>query len=286
MAPVTVRVLTDSAATLPPDLADRLGVVVVPAWLTVGERRVRDGDLGLEEILSLVEAGERITSAGPAPGDFLAAIGRSAGAEGAIVVTVARRLGASTFESARAAAGLAPGPVRVVDSATAAGGQGLIATAAAALAATGAGLDEVETRALEVRRRVRVVAALSRLDYLVKGGHVPSVAAWAGRVVGLRPLVELTDGSVRPLRPALSDEAAVARMREALRSSRPPGGVLHVAVLDALSGERSARLEAEVVAEWRPAEVFSGSFSTVMVVHSGPELLGLGWWWEVDQPAG
>lgn len=286
MAPVTVRVLTDSAATLPPDLADRLGVVVVPAWLTVGERRVRDGDLGLEEILSRVEAGERVTSGGPAPGDFLAAIGRSAGAEGALIVTVARRLGASTFESARAAAGLAPCPVRVVDSATAAGGQGLIASAAAALAATGAGLDVVEARALEVRGRVRVVAALSRLDYLVKGGHVPSVAAWAGRVVGLRPLVELTDGSVRPLRPALSDDAAVARMREALRSSRPPGGTLHVAVLDALSGARAARLEAEVVAEWGPAEVFSGSFSTVMVVHSGPELLGLGWWWEVDQPAG
>lgn len=282
---MTVAVLTDSAATLPPEVVEAHGIRVVPAWLWVGGQPLRDGELSLEEILAMVDAGGTVSTSGPTPGEFLAEIERSAGPDGALVLTVAHRLGASTFESARSAAELAGHPVRVLDTATAAGGQGLIALAAAARAREGANLDDVEARATEVRDRVRVVASLSRLDYLVRGGHVPSVLGWAGRTIGLRPLVELSNGTVRPLRPALSAEAARDRMLEEWRSSRPPAGQLHVAVLHALAGKAADELLAMVRAEADPVEAFIGQFSTVMVIHSGPDLLGLAWWWgPIRQP--
>jgi DegV family protein with EDD domain len=283
---MNVVVLTDSAATLPTEMAQTHGIVVVPSRLSVAGRTLRDGELTLEEILAHVDAGEAVTSSGPTPGDFLDALERSTGQAGALILTVAHRLGASTFESARTAAGLAANPVRVVDSATAAGGQGLIALAAATRARTGATLEEVEARAIEVRDQVRVVASLSRLDYLVKGGHVPSVVGWAGRTIGLRPLIELSEGSVRPLRPALSAEAARDRMLQELWTSQPPAGGLHLAVLHALAGDAASELLAAVRVHVEPVEAFIGTFSTVMVIHSGPDLLGLAWWWENDQVAG
>ena len=36
---------------------------------------------------------------------------------------------------------------------------------------------------------------------------------------------------------------------------------------------------AAVRAEVEPATAFSASFGTVMVVHTGPGLAGLAWWW-------
>ena len=41
---MTVAIVTDSAAALPDDLADRWGIRVVPMWLTVDGRPV-DGNL-------------------------------------------------------------------------------------------------------------------------------------------------------------------------------------------------------------------------------------------------
>jgi hypothetical protein len=36
----------------------------------------------------------------------------------------------------------------------------------------------------------------------------------------------------------------------------------------------------EVTAEVEPATAFTASFGTVMVVHTGPALVGLAWYWE------
>jgi hypothetical protein len=39
-------------------------------------------------------------------------------------------------------------------------------------------------------------------------------------------------------------------------------------------------LLAAIDAEHAPATSLVGSFSTAMIVHAGPGVLGLAWWWE------
>jgi DegV family protein with EDD domain len=196
-----------------------------------------------------------------------------------VILTVARRLSA-VYEAARAAAGPFGARVRVVDTGTAAGAQGLVVRATAGAAATGAPIERVEAVAREVAERVRLVATLDDLDWLARGGHVPDVAAWAGRSLRLRPLIELKAGRVRPLRPARSEGAAVDRMVTACLEVRPPGGRLHAAAMHALAEARAERLLATLRAEIEPATTFVGRFGPVMVAHTGPGLFGLAWWWE------
>ena len=54
----------------------------------------------------------------------------------------------------------------------------------------------------------------------------------------------------------------------------------YVAALHAGAPEPAARLLEQVRAEIDPATAFVGSFSPVMVVHTGPGLVGLAWWWD------
>jgi fatty acid kinase fatty acid binding subunit len=278
---VSVSIVTDSAASLPPELADRHDITVVPLSLTLGGISYHDGDLSLAELLSRLDEG--VTTSAPSPGEVAKAIEERLGDDGVLVLTIAGTM-SGTFHAAHVASLLVDGAVRVLDTETAAGAEGLVVLAAAVRARDGARLDEVEATAVHVRERVRLVATVDSLDHLVRSGRVPGIAGRAGRGLGLNPLFEFRRGHPRPLRPALSRQAALDRMVTALFNSRVAGARLHVAALHAGAPEPAERLLEQVRAEIDPATAFLGSFSPVMVVHTGPGLVGLAWWWDGRSP--
>jgi DegV family protein with EDD domain len=252
-------------------------VTVVPLSLILGGISYHDGDLGLAELLARVDEG--VTTSAPSPGEVGKAIEERLSDDGVVVLTIAGTM-SGTFDAARVASQLADGNVRVVDTETAAGAEGLVVLAAAACARGGGTIDEVEAAAVRARERVRLVATVDSLDHLVRSGRVPGIAGWAGRGLGLNPLFEFRRGHPKPLRPALSRQAALDRMVAMLLGARVPNARLHVAALHAVAPEPAEQLLARVRAEVDPATTFLGPFSPVMVVHTGPGLVGLAWWWE------
>ena len=275
-----VAIITDSAAALPPDLAARAGVTVVPMWLTVEAVPEPEGRRPLEELV----AAENVSTSAPTPGEFERVIkDASRASDGVLVLTIAASMSAS-YQSAVVAANAVGGEVRVVDTETAAGAQALVVLAAADAAARGDSLDEVEACARAVMERVRLVATIPSLDHLVRSGRVPGIAGWAGRRLGINPLFEFRGGAVRRLRPALSREAALDRIVQLVRRDEPSGDAganrLHVAGLHAMARDVAEDLLARVTASGEIATAFVGEFGPVMVVHTGPGLAGLAWWWE------
>src|SRR5437764_10790534 len=67
-----VRIVTDSAANLPPDLAQELRIVVVPLHFALGDRVFRDGvDIRMQEFYEQLKDGpDAASTAAPSPGDF------------------------------------------------------------------------------------------------------------------------------------------------------------------------------------------------------------------------
>jgi len=275
---MSVTVITDSVATLPAALAAERQIVVVPERLTLGDESYIDGQLGLGEVVARIDEG--FTTSGPSPGDFVEAIERHGSGEGILIGTVARELASSTFDAAHTAARLVDHRVEVHDSRTAAGAQGLIVLGAAERAKHGGSLEEVAAETAYVGDRVRLAARLDDLSWLARGGHVPYLAARAGDMVGVKPIVEVRHGRVHTLRPALSLEGASERLLDIWRHSNPGRARLHIAGLHALGEETAAQLLATVRSEVAPTTEFIGHFGTVMVMHSGPGLTGIAWWWD------
>ena len=272
---MTVTVITDSAAALPADFVERCGVVVVPLWLHVGVDSYRDGEISLAELVDRLD--EPFHTAAPAPGEIAHSIAAAARDGPVVVLTVAATM-SSTYEAAVLAARQVDADVTVVDTRTAAGAQGLVVQAAAAAAATGADLDQVLAAARRVIDRVRLVATVPDLTRLARSGRLPETARRLGARIGAQPLFEMRSGRVRPVRPAFSRAAAFDRILArcaAGRSDEP----LHVAVLHALDPAAAELLEARVRALC-PTSWFVGSFSPVMVAHTGGGLAGLAWWRE------
>ena len=285
---MTVTVVTDSAAALPPDLVARYDIRVVPLVLQVGADRYRDGEISLDELVRRFD--EPISTAAPSPGEFATVIADARRTGPVVTLTVAAGM-SSTHDSAKLAAKLvtdndpratesSPGPdVAVLDTGTAAGAQGLVVLAAARAAAEGADQYEVVATAEQVSGRVRLAASVADLERLARSGRVPDAARWIGDRLGVRPLFEFRDGRARPLRPAFSAEAAVDRIVQRCAAGAGRGARLHVTVLHALNPDAAAIL-AERVRALDPVSFLVGPFSPVMVAHTGRGLAGLAWWWE------
>lgn len=287
MSPVTV--VTDSAAALPPDVAERDGIRVVPLWLTIGGERHRDGEIALDEVVR--RFGEPITTSAPAPGEYVAVITEELATGPVLVLTIAAGM-SSTYDSAVLAAKLVADDdptgevsrrLAVVDTGTAAGAQALVVLAAARAAAAGADLAATVAAAERVAARVRLVATVADLERLAASGRVPDAARWLGDRLGVRPMFEFRDGRARPVRPAFSPEAArqriVARCAADAPGGDPAAGRLHAAVLHALDSAAAQDL-VDRLAPLEPASCLVGPFSPVMVAHTGRGLAGLAWWWE------
>jgi DegV family protein with EDD domain len=274
---VTVGVVVDSAASLPPEMVQGAGLHVVPMLLTLGDRDLEDGAVGLDEVLADPEG---FSSSGPTPGQFAAAIEAADQGDGVVVLTVARTM-SSTFDAARLAVEAVEATAAVVDTGTAAGAEGLVTLAAAAAARAGASVDEVVAVAERARDRVRLVATLTDMEHLRRSGRVPEIAARAGRWLHLHPVFEFREGDAHPLVPGRSRAAALDRVLDRWRGSRNGQEArLHVAALHALDVEPAEELLERVAKEVEPATAFVAPFSAVMVGHTGPGLVGLSWWWE------
>ena len=273
---MTVTVVTDSAASIPSELVQQLGIVVVPMSVIIGDTVYPDGQLALDEVMARVNEG--VSTSGTNPGEFLEAIEPI---EGDIVVLTISRQMSSTYEAARTAANMAGGRAHVVETGSAAGGQGLVVLAAAEAAARGDDIEAVVATAERVTKQVRLVATVENLQRLIASGRVPGVAALASRWLGMQPLFEFRSGGARPLRPAFSRDGAFERMLAAWRHSTVPGARLHVAALHAEAEEDAKSLLKQVTTEVTPATAFVAPFNSVMVVHTGLGLVGLAWWWEI-----
>ena len=273
---MTVGILTDTAAALPAPLAEQHHVGVVPMWLIVDGDARHEGEFALAELVGRAD----VKTSGPTPGEFETAARDHLGADGEVICTVASTMSA-TYDSAVLGTRVLGDHVRVVDTGTAAGAEALVVLAAADAAARGAPLEEVVAVARRACSEVRLMATLPDLEHLVHSGRVPGIAGRAGRLLGIATIFEFRSGRARPLRPALGVPAALDRIVAAVRRDRRPGAVLHVAALHADAEAAAADLLDLASATLQPVTAFVASFGSVMIVHTGPGLIGLAWRWEL-----
>ena len=180
---MTVAIVTDGGASLPTELPSGPSGIgdVIQVPLRVLRRASGAAPVPMAGLPTLAEilasAPGTIRTSCPSPGSYLEAI-NTCHAEGVVVCTVAAPLSGS-YQAALMAARRARVPVRVVDTGSAAGGQGLVVLAAARAARAAAGLEAVAAAATDCASRVRLVGTVDSIAHLVASGRVPQAAGWA-----------------------------------------------------------------------------------------------------------
>jgi len=197
----SIQVVTDSACDLPTTTTEERDVRVVPLTIRFGSEELVDRDeLSGKEFWDRVVTGPDMpATAAPSPGAFQKAFleARAAGSSAVVCVTISSGLSA-TYQSALTAAEAVGDqiPVRVIDTLSVTGGEGLLALAAADLASSGAGLDDIAAALEDMKDRTYVYGVVDSLDYLRRGGRIGGAAKLMGSLLSIKPVIEVREGVV------------------------------------------------------------------------------------------
>ena len=229
-----VYIVTDSAAALAPDVADELGVTVMPLTIHLGHNTHpahrlyssqpdgvnvhQDGtDLDHEELL-LRMASNRIHPSviGPTADEFRRVYTRLTRQTNQIIsLHSSASLSLVCGEAQKAAREfLGRCDIVVMDSETTSLGLGILVREAARLANESIPLAEVMRQIRGIIPRIYIVLVTDTMDYLEHSRLISPAQAILGTMLGIRPFLAIEEGKLIPMEKVRSRERAIDKLVE------------------------------------------------------------------------
>jgi DegV family protein with EDD domain len=269
-----VAIVTDSVADLPPQVAEELGITVVPLVVRFGTDIYRDGiDLSPDQFYERLRTSRVLPATSvPTPAAYADAYDKLAEKTNEVaVISLTSRLSA-TYQVALQAVGLMKKKARVevLDSEWAIMAEGFIAIAAAKAAQSGASLDAVLDAARRTKQRVDMYAAFDTLEYLERGGRIGKAQAFLGSLLKVNPIISLKDGEVYPLARERSRTKAIDRLYNLATSF---GKIEALAVEYAVDLNEADRLIQKLHSKYPQVPIYISRASPVIGTHTGPGLI-------------
>ncbi len=272
-----VRIVTDSTADIPAEMAARLGITVVPCYVVFGTETYQDGvDLSREQFYEKLTTTAVIpTTAAPPPALYEQAYRQLAQETDEIVsIHLAARLSALYSSACKGAENVPQARIALVDSEQVTMGCGWLAVAAAEAARQGATLDQIVALVEEMKQRSWVLAVLDTLDFVYRGGRVSWVRAMLGTLLHVKPILAVRHSEVQLLERARTLERSLGRLVERVQALGP---LERAIVLYANTPDR-----AELVADRLQAlGIFPGGERLIsqagvtIASHAGPGAVGI-----------
>jgi len=273
-----VYLVTDSSSDLTDDDVGSFDIEVVPLSIRFGDDEFTDRrDLGIDEFYRrMADADDLPQTACPSPGAFAEAFQRAvdAGADAVVCITISGAL-SNTLQSAQTAASGFDGrfPVHVIDSASVSSGLGTLVLEAARTAREGSDLDAVLAGVAAMIPRTHVFAALNTLENLRKGGRIGGAKAMVGSMLSIKPLIDITGGTVSEAGKARTRKKAMQMLYDQMLRA---GSILHVAVMHGEAPDVEEFLD--LIAPSFPRDkIRLGVLGAVIGAHGGAEILGASW---------
>ena len=276
-----VRVMTDNAANLPPELRAQYGITELCLTYTIDGEPVDvtapfDGYAyyeamrrGVEVKTSMItplaarEAMEPVLAAG----DDVLYVGLSGGVSGTCwgVSVVAQEL-QERFPDR---------DIRVLDSRGASLGEGLIVLEAAHMAQQGADMDAIAARVRELSGKMRQHFMVDDLKFLRKGGRLSGAAALAGTLLQIKPILQGDpEGKIVVLCKERGRKKAMDQLirlyNDMVEDKSAPVGISHAA-----APAEALHLTTVLRASGCTGEILSVCHEPVTGAHVGPGMLAL-----------
>jgi len=271
---MTVRVVTDSAADLPAQVAEELGITVVPIYLRFGGEVYRDRvDITEDEFYQrLVQSPVHPTTSQPTPSDFADAYNKLSRETDSIVSVHLSSKTSGTYSSALLGKEMVATKcqIEVVDSRVLSMGVGLMAIAAARLAQAGKGLPEIMDEMRDAIAHMRLFGLLDSLKYVLAGGRLGKAKALLGSILTVKPLLTMREGELAPAGLARTRAKGVERLYDLVKNAL---NVQELAIVYSTTPAEASSLRERISSFLDVKEIHLARLGPALGVHGGPGTL-------------
>lgn len=273
---MTCKIVTDSTSDISPEVAQTLGIAVLPGYVRFGYEIYRDGiDISNEAFYQkLISSPFHPTTSEPTPEDFARVYSDcSRETEGIMSIHVSSKV-SNTYNSAMKAKKQMKGSceIEVFDSHLVSVGLSLVVMKAASLANAGESMRNIFEEINRDVSRIRMLGVLNTMKYLVKGGRVIKVEASLSRMFQIKPVLTFTNGEIvqEGLVHADSYLRLIDRLYEFVRASAT---IQDLAIAHSTIPDQAEKLKERLGTVFPKEKIHIAQLGATIGVHGGPGAL-------------
>jgi len=284
-----VKIVTDTTAGLPPEVAERYGIPVIPQIVSFGSDSYLEGiDLDNAGFMARLRTSRELPkTAAPPVRLFMEAFERLVPLGEPIVCIHPSTLVSGTVRSATVAAAEFPGAdIRVVETRVIASPMATMVELAARWAEEGADADTIVARLESMSRRCRIYFLVATLEYLARGGRIGGASALLGTMLRVKPILTMRNGQVEAYDRQRTQSRALARLKELVALGLPSDGTGYLSVMHAGVPDEAEALAADLCEQHGLETVPILDVPPAIVTHGGPGILGVAFFTADDSAEG
>jgi DegV family protein with EDD domain len=272
-------IVADTTSGLPLELAEQLGIPLIPQQVIFGEQTFQDDrELTTPEFLKRLKASTLLPkTAAPLPSLYTPIFSEAAQNGESVIVVAPTGIMSGTVRSAQTARQDFPGAdIRIIDTHTIAGCLGSLVLMAHDLTKDGKSADEIEAAINALLPCSQTYFVVDTLEYLQKGGRIGGARALLGKLLQVKPILQIKDGQAASFEQERTKKRATARLiditcERIVKNPHPHLSVMHIDAEEeaqAIRAQFSVRLGIQNI----PLYVLPPA----IVVHAGPKTVAVG----------
>jgi DegV family protein with EDD domain len=285
-----VTIMTDTVACVPPNIAEEYQIKIVPAaHIHYDNKNYIDGvTLSAASAYQLIKKDpDRFVTSAITPAYLLEELKKvSKKTDNILFITLSSALSAAS-KTAMLAADLLKEEspktsIRIFDSRTVAGAQGLIAIAAARAAAKGLNLDEVADFSEKARQQTYGLMMLDTLRYVYRTGRMSKLGSKIASMFNIKPINKVNEeGKIEMVDRTRNREHGLERLIELIKETTPTNA-LHFFVSHADDANLAKQFSHMLKEHFCCLSLVISDYSPVMGYGAGPGAIFVGFQPEID----
>lgn len=273
-----IAILTDSGSDVLHELAQELGIFVVPLQVNYKNNSYLDGvTITAQEVYERLET--EVPSTSLPKGETVEALIQTivkAGYTHILAVVLSSGL-SGTYNLLRLMADECPIPMRVIDTKNIGIGSGLSVIKAARLVKEGLSFEALLERMPKIIENTKVFFVLDTLKYLQLGGRIGKVTALVGYALDLKPIITCDDqGIYTTVSKARGRKVSLLRCMETALQVLEGAKEVTISIAHGNALEDAQNIQKLIQARFPEISILIGPVSPALGVHTGPGLIGIG----------
>jgi len=273
-----ITLITDSTCDLNPAFLKSENIQFAPLKVLFNTREYIDKiDLTNSEFYALMRDSKELpTTSQVNPGEFYDLFAKEV-AEGNQVIGVFLSSDLSgTFNSAVIAKEMVGSEnIHLIDSRTVSFALGFMIVRIKALIDTGAKMDDVISFAKDMIAHNQLYGMLDTLENLKKGGRLSTGTAMIGKVLNLKPIIEVKDGLVNVAEKARGSRKGFSWMIDQVSAAYPEGKIDEIAIAHANNDDKLKEFKQLLLEKFEILKVHELEIGSVVGTHAGEGAVGI-----------
>ncbi|MBN2073326.1 MAG: DegV family protein [Actinobacteria bacterium] len=274
-----VAIVTDSTSDIPREMAEKLGITVVPLYVIFGQDTFKDDgkDITLGDFYKKIRSVDALpTTTQPTPKDFTDIYSELLkDYESIISIHISKKM-SGTISSAEIAKKELPGKdIEIIDSEFVHMPLGFLVIRAAELASEGKNKEEIISIVNNLKQKIKELFVPSTLEYLKKGGRIGKAKGLIASLLEIKPILTIRDGEVAQFKTTRRWNQAKTELLNSMESMIKNPGNLVVSVGDSDTEEDGREMFERIKEKFNPKNIFRVNIGTIVGTHLGPGGIGI-----------